>query len=413
MKKIELILPFLILTTAVGLHGQYTGTGSVSQGKATTTITGLYSCTGGRPTNVGVITASDGTVWTMPAAVRFRDTLMPFASDLHNSCVGALYSSSTIALSKLADKKDIVEIDADGEVITAFVFADNYFEMYINGVAVGKDKVPFTQFNSSIVRFKVKRPFTIAMLLVDWEENLGLGSEANGGFAYHPGDGGVVAVFQDEAANVVAITNKSWKAQTFYTSPITDLSCPTEKEGERLSALCSTQNTNSGASYYALHWQKPALWYTRDFDDTSWPNAYEYTNEVIGVNNKPAYTNFTNIFDNASANAQFIWSSNVILDNEVVVRYRVGGNSASSDMPQKTGVFLVPNPGSNALALAFEDPAQAEHIREWRLSGLDGKTWMQAFPPTLSADTAGLPQGLYLVSVSFQDRIIQKIWIKN
>lgn len=44
---------------------------------------------------------------------------------------------------------------------------------------------------------------------------------------------------------------------------------------------------------------------------------------TIGVDNKTAYTNFTDIFDNAANDAQFIWSSNVILDNEVMVRKTV------------------------------------------------------------------------------------------
>ncbi len=51
----------------------------------------------------------------------------------------------------------------------------------------------------------------------------------------------------------------------------------------------------------------------------TWPNATEFTNAVIGVDNKPAYTNFTDIFDNSANDAKFIWSTNVILDNEVIV----------------------------------------------------------------------------------------------
>ncbi|WP_413691571.1 hypothetical protein [Psychromonas sp. KJ10-2] len=83
-------------------------------------------------------------------------------------------------------EQQIIEIDADGEVVTAYIFADNYFEMYINGIAVGKDPVPFTKFNSNIVQFKVKKPFDIAILAVDWEENLGTGTESNRGASAHP-----------------------------------------------------------------------------------------------------------------------------------------------------------------------------------------------------------------------------------
>ncbi len=51
---------------------------------------------------------------------------------------------------------------------TGYLFADNYFELYVNGVVVGKDRVPFTEINSSIVPFRVLRPFTFAGKLVDW-----------------------------------------------------------------------------------------------------------------------------------------------------------------------------------------------------------------------------------------------------
>jgi hypothetical protein len=36
--------------------------------------------------------------------------------------------------------------------------ADNYFELYINGM-IGVDATPFTPFNSHMVRFRVKRPY--------------------------------------------------------------------------------------------------------------------------------------------------------------------------------------------------------------------------------------------------------------
>jgi hypothetical protein len=48
--------------------------------------------------------------------------------------------------------------------------------------------------------------------------------------------------------------------------------------------------------------------------------ATTYTNDTVGVHNKPAYMNFTAIFDAPGADAQFIWSSNLILDNLVIVR---------------------------------------------------------------------------------------------
>ena len=226
MNKIQLIGLFILGFSTLGIS-QYAGTGSVTQGIGTITQSNLYSCTGGRIANIGTITANDQSSWTVPAEVNFSNLNFPFASNLHNVCTGATYANADLALVPLTGF-DIVNIDATGELITAYIFADNYFEMYINGIPVGKDNVPYTQFNSNIVRFRVNRPFTIAMLLVDWEEILGIGTELSGGFTNHSGDGGMVAVFKDESNTTIAISNNSWKAQTFYTAPIVDLTCPTE-----------------------------------------------------------------------------------------------------------------------------------------------------------------------------------------
>ncbi|MFZ4614153.1 MAG: hypothetical protein ACOYNH_10765, partial [Bacteroidia bacterium] len=218
---------------------------------------------------------------------------------------------------------NVIEIDAAGEIITGYIFADNYFELYINGVAVGKDAIPFTDFNSSIVKFKVLKPFSIAMKLVDWEERLGLGCEKNKLKKYHPGDGGMVAVFKDAAGNIVCKTDADWKAQTFYVAPVKDFSCVTENGTTRNSSNCNTSDVRNGAGYAALHWKVPTDWMNKNFDDSSWPNATTFSNAAIGVDGKSAFTNFTDIFDDANNDAQFIWSTNVILDNEVIVRKMV------------------------------------------------------------------------------------------
>lgn len=402
MKKIQLIGLLGCLLPVWGF-AQYTGTASVTQGLATATTGNLYECSNGRVTRLGTITASNNTVWTVPAVTNFVNTAFPFASDLNNACIGANYATSTAALAAL-NGTDIVTVDADGEVVTAYIFADNYFEMYINGVAVGKDKVPFTQFNSSIVRFRVKKPFTIAMLLVDWEENLGLGSELNGGFAYHPGDGGMVAVFKDSSNKIIAATGDDWKAQTYYTAPVTDLTCPSENGTKRLSNNCSTANSNNGTTYYGLHWPRPNNWQTAAFDDADWPKASEYTNADIGVNNKPAYTNFTNIFDDPTDDAAFIWSSNVILDNEVIVRYTVPMTTAVSefDAPED-GVQVYPNPFRDRLFL--KNTSQNTAYQLFNAIGqvvFSGKNLEQQ-------DFSGLPPGIYFLKIADRTNAVLKL----
>ena len=391
MKKLIIFL----LCSTYGF-AQYLGTASVTQGLASTTTANLYTCAGGRIAAVGTITASDNSVWTLPAITNYSNASFPFASNLYNECSGNLYANSTAALAAL-NGSDIVTVDANGEVITAYVFADNYFEMYINGVPVGKDNVPFTQFNSNIVRFKVNRPFTISMLLVDWEERLGVGGETNGGFTYHCGDGGMVAVFKDASNNIIAKTGSDWKAQTFYTAPIMNLSCPTESGTSRLSANCSTADSNAGTAYYGLHWIRPTNWTLSSFDDTLWPAATTYTNATIGVDNKPAYTNFTNIFDDVSNDAQFIWSKNVILDNEVIVRKTVASLSVNETEVLNHKISIYPNPAKNQFNLDFD--STHIDINKIQIFNILGEKVFETNTISEKITFGMIPSGMYFVKI--------------
>lgn len=292
---------------------KYSGTGSLTQGLAETQIKNLISCNqkGSRTAGIGEIKDVSGNSWTVPGTNHFNEAIKAF--DLYNEC-------STVTPSNLSEidvnSIPIAEIDSDGEIITGYLFADNYFELYVNGKLIAVDPEPFTPFNSNIVKFKVKTSYTIAVKLIDWEENLGLGSEKNRGKDYHPGDGGFIASFSDGT-----ITNNKWKAQTFYTAPISDLGCLTEFGEKRLSSDCSTDGVNDGTAFWGVHWKIPDKSFDTAFDDSQWPNATTYTEEVIGVNNKKAYINFIEKF--SGTGAEFIWSTNVVLDNEVIVRYKV------------------------------------------------------------------------------------------
>jgi hypothetical protein len=43
----------------------------------------------------------------------------------------------------------------------------------------------------------------------------------------------------------------------------------------------------------------------------------------VGVDGKSSHTKFTDVFDNASNDASFIWSSNLLLDNLVFLRKKL------------------------------------------------------------------------------------------
>lgn len=321
----SIILSFIIALyactdTVTVTNSAYSGTGSVTQGAGNTTTSNLFA-SGLRMAALGTITSTDGKIWALPADVNFSNSSFPVASDLYNSYVsGHSFASSTAATAALSSNS-IVTVDADGEIYTAYIFGDNYFEMYVNGVPVGKDPVPYTDFNSCIVRFKVKKPFTVAVKCVDWEENLGLGTEKQGSSSNHIGDGGFVMLIKNALGNVAAITDNSWKAQTYYIAPVSDLAALSENGNERLSANCTT--VAGATNSYGIHWEVPVDWYRSTYDDSNWSAATTFTNTTVGVSNKPSYTNFSDVFDNATNDAIFIWSSNLKLDNLVLLRKKI------------------------------------------------------------------------------------------
>lgn len=261
------------------------------------------ACAAGVRTNFnatlnGVVTAAAGSQWTVPAAVNTGDT----AIDIFNDCIGT--GDNPNAESQL---KTVV-IDEDGVEITGYIFADNYFELYVNGQFVARDSIAFTPFNASVVRFKASYPLTYALKLVDWETHLGLGMEYD---EYKVGDGGFIAQFSDGT-----VTNANWKVQPFYLAPLDDPSCVSGRD----SSACPTRPAcadRNPESCQALHYPVPDNWMMPDFDDSNWPAATLWRAE--DVTNQPAYTNYTDRFSAAS----FIWSRNLLLDNLVLGRVTV------------------------------------------------------------------------------------------
>lgn len=288
----------------------------VTQGRAQTIVENLYVCPAQvgnyRISAVGRITATDGAPLTVPAETAFQAKLGPLATDLYNEC--------TRRTAVDAASVPIVEVDPDGDVITGYIVADNYFELYVNGKLVAVDNTPYTPFNSAMVKFRAKRPVTYAFKLVDWEENLGLGTEQMRGDPWHPGDGGLIANFSDGT-----VTGSTWKAQSFYIAPLSHPEDVVEKPGN------VHDTTGLGRVYpnvkkpacqdkcFAVHYPIPANWSTADFDDSTWPAAVEYSDEEVGVTNLPAYTRYPKLF----RGARWIWSSNLVFDNVVIARKTV------------------------------------------------------------------------------------------
>ena len=293
------------IVTPTPIANTYSGTGSVTQGLGSITQSAIYNCAGGRITNLGKIESTDKKSWILPGENNFSTGTKLY--DLYNEC--AKITPANISQIDTS-KAPIIEVDPDGEIISGFLYGDNYYELYVNGKLIGVDPVPYTPFNSSFVKFKAKRPVQYAIKLIDWEENMGVGTELNGSNSMYPGDGGFVAKFSDGTS-----TSSLWKAQTFYIAPLANVGCVTETANLRNSATCTTI-PNTTAAAFALHWEIPSNWFAKDFDFSAWPSATVFTSAQVGP--KTAYTNFTSQF----GSAQFIWSSNLVLDNLVILRFK-------------------------------------------------------------------------------------------
>ena len=247
----------------------------------------------------GTVKSTDGTVWTVPAAVNEGAA----CTDIYNDCTGAGDDPNYLS------KVKTTVIDEDGVEITGWFFGDNYFELYVNGKYVCRDSIGFIPFNSSVARFKVKYPITYAIRLVDWETHLGVGMEYD---TFNVGDGGFIARFSDGT-----VTNGNWKTQVFYVAPLDNPSCIGANRNTSACAgrpACANSDPNK---CQAVHYALPANWNSPYFDDSAWPTATLYT--ANQVTNQPAYTRYTQLFGNAS----FIWTRNLLTDNHVIARYTV------------------------------------------------------------------------------------------
>lgn len=302
----------------------------VTQGKATKIVAEtLYRCQKTNPkmnyraSPVGQITATDGTVITVPAETALQKGLGPLASDLYNECTQVMPKNASEVSTA---KAPVIEVDSDGEVITGFIMADNYYELYVNGKLVSVDNTPYTPFNSTIVKFKVKRPYTLAFLVVDWEEDLGLGMEefpmprSPKTQPWYLGDGGLIAKFSDGT-----VTDSSWKAQSFYIGPLVD-----PKEVVERGHVHDTPNLGGRThpfarkptcqdKCYSVHYPMPANWQSPRFNDSYWPRAWEFTDQEIGITILFGYTRYPELYEGA----RWIWSQNLVLDNVVIARKTV------------------------------------------------------------------------------------------
>lgn len=169
------------------------------------------------------------------------------------------------------------------DLIKASIYADNWFVLYINGKQVAVDPIDFLPHNVVTLDILPEYPMTIAVLAMD-------NADPKTGCEYGTsiGDGGFILRFADGT-----VSSSSWKAKSFFTGPL----------------------NSDTANPRVVRSQIPSNWFARDFDDSGWSNATEFSEQEVG----PKKT----FYDFDFKDAKFIWSKDLALDNTVIFRTRI------------------------------------------------------------------------------------------
>ena len=209
-----------------------------------------------------------------------------------NSFTAAALRLAAVAIALLAffgSSQQAHAATATTVTVTGLVFADNSFELYVNGKKVASDPILFTPFNAVNVSFRASYPMTFAFKASDYADPL-TGLEYNN---TKVGDGGLIARFSNGV-----VTGSGWKAKTISHGP-TDLpTCLADPK------TCKVINTPT-----------PTNWTTTS-TASKWPAAKLYTVAQV----QPHLTGFSTM---NWGKATFIWGDNLVTDNTILLRKTV------------------------------------------------------------------------------------------
>ncbi|APX12902.1 PEBP family protein [Tateyamaria omphalii] len=199
------------------------------------------------------------------------------------------------------------QVSAEPLTLTADVWADNWFQMSVNGTSVLEDSVPITterSFNAETVTFSAELPMTVAIKAMDFKEN-DTGLEYIGTQRQQMGDGGLIAQFRNaETGDLVTVTDQAMRCLVVHTAPV-DRSCESSSNPVAGEGTCAFEIT-----------EEPNGWKLPDFDDAEWPQATVHTAQ--SVDPKDGYDRIT-----WSGTAQFIWGPDLERDNTVLCRLTI------------------------------------------------------------------------------------------
>ncbi|GAA3868212.1 PEBP family protein [Celeribacter arenosi] len=186
------------------------------------------------------------------------------------------------------------------------IWADNWFEMRVNGVQVAQDSVPITterSFNAESFTFEAERPFVIGLVARDFIQN-DTGLEYIGTRRQQMGDGGVILQIMDAAGATVAVSDASWQCLVIHKAPL-DKSCENEADPVAGEGACAFDISD-----------EPDGWDTAGFDASDWSQADVYT--AAQVDPKMGYDDI-----DWTDEAEFIWGPDLEQSNTVLCRLTV------------------------------------------------------------------------------------------
>ena len=189
------------------------------------------------------------------------------------------------------------------ESFSADVWADNWFEMRIDGTQVAEDGVPITterSFNAESFEFEADRPFVIGLVAKDFKEN-DSGLEYIGTGRQQMGDGGVIVQIRDAAGETAAVSDADWQCLVIHAAPL-DKSC----EGE------ANPVAGDGACAFEAM-EEPGGWDQAGFDASDWPQASEFSEREVSP--KDGYDRIDWVDE-----ARLIWGPDLEQSNTVLCR---------------------------------------------------------------------------------------------
>ena len=189
------------------------------------------------------------------------------------------------------------------ETFSADVWADNWFQMTVNGEVVATDSVPITterSFNAESFTFEAETPFVIGITGMDFREN-DTGLEYIGTNRQQMGDGGVIAQIRNGAGETVAVTDGDWQCFVTHFAPV-DTACADEANPMAGEGVCAFEITET-----------PEGWDTPDFDAADWPAADVFSADQVDP--KMGYDDVTWV-----PSAEFIWGPDLHQVNTVLCR---------------------------------------------------------------------------------------------